>query len=90
MFTKQQIIDMHPHLRAEEITNACIEQLQESDWTQLLDVRATKGDAWAKSWADYRAALRAVINQLESADVDIFNLEWPVAPDTAQPPKASV
>ena len=76
--TKEEVL-------AKQIIAQCKTLLAQSDWTQLPDVSAHKGDEWLTNWSDYRQALRIIINQAERGELDVHNGEWPVAPDTAQP-----
>lgn len=82
MYTKDQIIDMHYHLRAETITNKCIEELNRTDWTQMPDVLEVRPKDWVQAWKDYREALRAVTNSVTNDNA--VGLVFPIAPDQQQ------
>jgi hypothetical protein len=60
-------------------------KLQESDWTQTLDLQSIKGEEWRQAWAQYRQALRD-LPQLYEQDqyrdiVDSNAVNWPPAPE---------
>lgn len=49
--------------------------LQESDWTQMLDVVAYASFDFKDNWRNYRQALRDITTQ-----PDPFNITWPIKP----------
>jgi hypothetical protein len=51
-------------------------RLAGTDWTQLEDVIAIKGEAWSKEWREYRQLLR---DMTESID-DIDAVSFPIPP----------
>jgi hypothetical protein len=56
---------------AEMVRNQRNQLLAQSDWTQLADATVDKA-----AWAAYRAALRAIPQQVGFPD----NVQWPVQP----------
>lgn len=83
--TSEQLQEKFMQLKNEFFINLRIARdllLQQSDWTQLADVQATKTDDWKNAWTDYRQALRdlpSTYENLESyKDVEITYPTVPV------------
>jgi 2-succinyl-5-enolpyruvyl-6-hydroxy-3-cyclohexene-1-carboxylate synthase len=60
-------------------------RLQETDWTQTLDMQIVKGEEWRQSWAQHRQALRD-LPQLYEQDqykdmIDLNAVDWPQVPE---------
>jgi len=58
--------------------------LQQSDWTQVQDLRSVRGADWCKSWDDYRQALRDLTTGSQQPYFDELNMlqgiTWPPQP----------
>ena len=55
--------------------------LQESDWTQVVDLQALKSQQWIDSWRTYRQSLRDLPAQYENIEnYDSVSISWPTEP----------
>lgn len=75
--TEQEFINALENLRIERD-----KRLRDCDWTQLADVQLLYGDEWKLNWATYRQALRDLPNQCISGSINIYDMVWPLIPNT--------
>lgn len=58
--------------------------LQQSDWTQVQDLRAIRGAEWCRAWDTYRQQLRDITATDQQPHFDQFNMiqgiTWPTRP----------
>lgn len=66
--------DFWNHLRTERDR-----LLQESDWTQMFDVRKNKSEEWITAWELYRQALRDLPDTVTK--YNISSISWPTKPN---------
>lgn len=58
--------------------------LQQSDWTQLQDIRAQRGTEWCAAWDGYRQELRDMTQSAKPSFDEmnlLVNVTWPSKPN---------
>lgn len=57
--------------------------ISQSDWTQLTDIQNLYSTQWKTNWINYRQQLRDLPNKCVSGELNIYGLEWPEIPQSA-------
>lgn len=85
------IVPPEPEKTPEELFNIALSELRikrdellnQSDWTQLVDIQSRYSEIWKINWSTYRQELRDLPNRCISGELNIYTFEWPVKPQSA-------
>ena len=87
--TLEMVLEKQKQLTEEEPMRVLREirdwYLQQSDWTQVQDLRKLRGKDWCNAWDTYRQQLRDLTENVTNVPFDennyLRNVTWPTKPN---------